>query len=342
MQFRFCRPAALAPVLALAFGFAVALLLPAKAGADETIRIVGSSTVYPFVTALSERFGAMGDFPTPVVQATGTGAGLQIFCRQKGRAAPQIAGASRQIKPSELALCEENGITAYELPLGYDGIVLASANGGIFMPLETRQLFAALAARLPVNGTLQPNPNRLWSDIDPALPQEPIVVIGPPPTSGTRDAFASLLMEKGCAALADAATYGLTGRACHALREDGAYIEAGENDNLIIQRLVENPRAIGVFGFSFLQNSRHLISALPIDGVLPEMATISDGQYAGSRRIYIYARGQSHDDKPAVQAFFRGAMSDAASGEGGYLTARGLVPLPMGERRVSPLSGGGS
>ncbi|MFZ5791497.1 MAG: PstS family phosphate ABC transporter substrate-binding protein [Pseudomonadota bacterium] len=322
------------PLVATAAALAV-FALAGTAHARDQIRIVGSSTVFPFSTAVAEQFGKSGKFKTPVVESTGTGGGFKLFCAGPGEDTPDISNASRAIKESELETCKKNGVTEItEIKIGYDGIVIANSKAGPQFSLTREQVWKALAKQVPVNGQLADNPYKSWSDVDPSLPNEKIEVYGPPPTSGTRDAFVELVMDKGCKDAvkplnldADAAK-----KACQAVREDGAFIEAGENDNLIVQKLEANPQALGIFGFSFLDQNADKIQGAKMDGVEPSFETIADSSYEVSRPLFIYVKNQHVGVIPGIKEFVAEFMSDRASGEEGYLADKGLIPLPASER----------
>ncbi len=312
--------------------------LPALA--REQIRIVGSSTVFPFSTTVAERFGKATDFPTPIVESTGSGGGLKLFCSGASDSEPDITNASRRIKASEVALCAENGIDdIVEVKIGYDGIVLGNAIDAPLMDITLQELFLALAKDVPTgtDGETQPNPYATWADINPALPAVKIEVMGPPPTSGTRDAFAELAMEGGCKTFGwiaglkadDKATYKAL---CHTIREDGAYIEAGENDNLIVQKLSANPDAFGIFGFSFLDQNDDSIQGSLISGVEPDFDLIADGSYPVSRSLYFYVKPTRVGQVPGIPEFLAEFTSDRAWGEEGYLADKGLIPMGDEER----------
>ncbi len=299
---------------------AVALVAAAGvAEARDQIRIVGSSTVFPFSTAVAEQFGKTTEFKTPVVESTGSGGGLKLFCSGVGVDHPDMANASRRIKAKEIKLCKENGVDAVEVIVGYDGIVVATAKSAPAFSVSRAQLWAALAEK-------GPKPTN-WSDIDPSLPNIKIEVLGPPPSSGTRDAFEELVMQKGCAkAGAGDKTFCKTDGA-H-IREDGAFIEAGENDNLIVSKLEANPNALGVFGFSFLdQNSDKLRGAM-VDGVEPSFENIASGDYPVSRSLFFYIKKQHVDVIPGIMDYVAEFVSEEAAGEEGYLVDKGLIPLP--------------
>src|SRR5262245_51703848 len=245
-------------VSAFAFGLAAVLAAAAPAMARDQLHIVGSSTVYPFSTTVAEALAKQGVLKSPVVEATGTGGGFKLFCDGVGEATPDLAGASRKIKQSEIETCAQNGVTKItEIPIGHDGIVIANAKSGPDFTVTRAQLYLALAKSVPRNGQLVANPYRAWNEIDPALPAEKIEVLGPPPTSGTRDAFVELVMDKGCEGFPEIAALDADAKkaACQQMREDGAYIDAGENDNLIVQKLQANSAAFGVFGYSFLEQN---------------------------------------------------------------------------------------
>jgi phosphate transport system substrate-binding protein len=316
-----------------------AAAIAAPADAREQIRIVGSSTVYPFTTAVAEEFKRSSSFKAPIVESTGTGGGLKLFCGGVGVTHPDIANASRRIKQSEVDLCAKNGVKAItEIKIGYDGIVIANAKGAPRYPVTLQQLFLALAKQVPSpGGELVPNPNKTWKDVDAKLPNVKIEVLGPPPTSGTRDAFNELVIEGGCNTFPklkaikdqDEARYK---QICLAVREDGAYIEAGENDNLIVQKLVANPNALGVFGFSFLDQNTDRIHGNPVDGVEPTFENIASGKYPVSRPLYIYVKNAHVDPVPGIREFVAEFTSEKAIGDEGYLTERGLIPAPKAER----------
>jgi len=315
------RSIANAAVLALALS-----AMTATADARDQIQIVGSSTVFPFSTAVAERFGQTSDFKTPVVESTGSGGGMKLFCAGLGEGTPDITNASRRIKESEYKSCMANGVTPVEVKVGFDGIVLANSKSGPDFSLTREQVFMALAKRLPAaDGALQPNPHQTWSDIDPALPDARIEVLGPPPTSGTRDAFVELVMEEACLA-------GVPEDNCAQIREDGAYIDAGENDNLIVQKLEANPAAVGIFGFSFLDQNADAIKGAMIDDVEPTFDNITDGDYPVSRSLFFYIKKEHAGTIPGIQDYALEFTDEAAWGEDGYLSDKGLIPLPEDAR----------
>ncbi len=311
----------------------------AQSGRDY-VYIVGSSTVYPFATVVAERFGRGSEFKTPKVESTGSGGGLKLFCSGVGVDHPDVANSSRAIKSSEVETCAKNGVTdIVEVKIGYDGIVIANAIGGPAVDLSRADIYMALAKEVPgkVEGELIENPYKTWADVNPALPATKIEVLGPPPTSGTRDAFVELAMEGGCKSVpwikalksSDKNRYKAV---CHTIREDGAFVEAGENDNLIVQKLEANPTAFGIFGFSFLDQNLEKVKGAKVDGVTPTFDAIADGEYPVSRPLYFYAKKAHVDVIPGVRGYLREFTSERAWGEEGYLSDRGLIPMPDEER----------
>jgi len=324
----------------LVAGTLLAASLATPALARDEIRIVGSSTVYPFTTVVAERFGRTTNHPTPVVESTGTGGGMKLFCAGASEDTPDISNASRAVKSTELDLCAANGVQhVIEVKIGYDGIVLANSKAGTHIDLSTREIFLALAQRVPdANGALIENPYRTWKQINQSLPATPIEVFGPPPTSGTRDAFMELAMESGCDSFASIKALKKSDKnghktICHSMREDGVFVEAGENDNLIVQKLVSNPNALGIFGFSFLDQNSDKVQAAKINGVAASFDAIADGEYPIARPLFFYVKGEHLDTTPGLRDFVLSFISDQASGEDGYLADRGLIPLAGVERR---------
>ncbi|MEL6214989.1 MAG: substrate-binding domain-containing protein [Pseudomonadota bacterium] len=312
----------------------------AQEGRDY-IEIVGSSTVFPFSTVVAERFGRRSQFKTPKVEATGSGGGFKLFCNGIGVSYPDITNSSRRVKASELKLCASNGVfDVVEVKVGYDGIVMANAVGEERMTLTRRQIWLALAERVPdPSGAerLVENPYERWSEIDPSLPDRRIEVLGPPPTSGTRDAFVELAMEGGCSTFSwiehlEEENPDDFKSICHTVREDGLFIEAGENDNLIVQKLNANPAALGIFGFSFLDQNAEKVQGATVDGYLPTFGNIANGSYPVSRPLYFYVKRAHVDVIPGLRAFLAEFTSPRASGDDGYLADRGLIPLPLSER----------
>ncbi len=317
------------------------LVLSAAAQARDQIRIVGSSTVFPFATAVAERLGRSSKFRTPIVESTGSGGGLKLFCAGIGEGYPDVANASRRIKTSEVENCRRRGVgEVVEVKFGYDGIVLANSRRVGVFSLSLRDVFLALAKDIPSSGgKLTANPHRTWRDVNAKLPATRIEVLGPPPPSGTRDAFVEVAMEGGCQTFAWIKALKKSDRRryktlCHTLREDGAFIEVGENDNLIVQKLDANPRALGIFGFSFLDQNADRIQGSSINGQAPEFEAIADGSYPISRPLYFYVKKDHIGRVPGLAAYIAEFMHERASGDEGYLTDKGLIPLPAEEHKT--------
>lgn len=311
------------------------------AAARDQIRIVGSSTVFPYTQAVAEEFSNQTGAPAPIVESTGTGGGMQVFCAGIGEQHPDITGASRQMKKSEYDLCQKNGVTEVtEVLLGYDGISMAVSRANTTdWNLTLPQIFLALAAEVPVDGKMAPNPNRNWSDVDASLPDTPIIVLGPPPTSGTRDAFVELAMHAGCEAFPEVQAIAEASgdddwvkQNCSRMRTDGPFIEAGENDNLIVRRLESDPNAMGIFGYSFLFENADKLKDVAIDGVQSATETIADGSYPLSRPLYIYVKNAHRGVIPNLEEFVTAYVDDYALAPDGYLAERGLVALSDAER----------
>ncbi len=311
-----------------------------NAGIRDYISIVGSSTVFPFSTVVAERFGQTHG-TTPTVESTGSGGGFKLFCSGVGLKFPDITNSSRRIKSSEVDMCAEAGVVdIVEVKIGYDGIVLANAKSADQLAFTRRDIFMALAKQLPDpdgSGAFVDNPYEQWSDIRAELPSRRIEVLGPPPTSGTRDAFVELAMEGGCKTFPEIAAVkaedGDRYKAlCHSVREDGAFVEAGENDNLIVQKLMANPSALGIFGYSFLDQSSDKVQGASIDGALPTFENIASGAYPVSRPLYFYVKRDHVDAVPGINMFLKEFTSERAWGPEGYLSERGLISLPTAER----------
>lgn len=329
----------------LATGLASAEFSHAAPAARDSINIVGSSTVYPFSATVAEHFGKSGQFKTPKVESTGTGGGMKLFCGGLGPQYPDIANASRAIKKSEFEACQKAGVKdIIEIKLGFDGIVVAQAKTAKNqLALTRKELFLALAKQVPdpknpEGGALVENPYKTWQEINPSLPQTKIEVLGPPPSSGTRDAFAELALEGGCQEIpwikakkeSDDTWFK---KVCMTVREDGAYIEAGENDNLIVQKLEANPNAAGIFGYSYLAMNEDRLHAAPIDGLSPTYEAIADGKYTISRPLYFYVKKGHIGQIPGIEEYMAEFISDKAAGPEGYLTDKGLIALPEAERK---------
>lgn len=336
-------------VAAIAQGFSSIAL------ADDPIKIVGSSTVYPFSTTVAEQFGRSTKFKTPIVESTGSGGGLKLFCSGIGKKHPDITNASRRIKKSEVKRCAKNGINEIvEVKVGYDGIAMANSKKAQKLSLSRKDIFLALAKDVPDGkGGLKPNPYDTWKDVNPSLPALKIEVIGPPPTSGTRDAFVELAMEGGCKnykwikgikkASKQAKKAGNKAEAkalkkkykaiCHSIREDGRYIEAGENDNLIVQKLNANPKALGIFGYSFLDQNSDKVQGSTIDGKDPTFDNIASGKYKVSRPLYFYVK-KAHVGKVAgIEEFIAEFTNEKAWEPDGYLIDKGMIPMSSEERK---------
>lgn len=346
--------------------------------ARDSVSVVGSSTVYPFATVVAERFGKASDFKAPKVESTGSGGGLKLFCKGVGVATPDVANSSRRIKSGEFEDCQKNGVKEIvEVLIGYDGIVLANAKGSAPMELTRKDIYLALAKLVPgKDGKLVENPYKTWKDVNSSLPAKKIEVLGPPPTSGTRDAFVELALEGGAKQIDDiralskmgadqvseieamAAKLGIEAAWSSAVkkkgskakgkdvvkiigrsvREDGAYIEAGENDNLIVNKLVANPNALGIFGFSFLDQNSDKVQGSVIDGSAPTFDAIAEGDYQVSRPLYFYVKKAHIGTVPGLQEYLNTFVSEDAIGPDGYLVDKGLIPLD--DDKYSEMAGG--
>ena len=309
----------------------------------DQINVVGSSTVYPFSTVVAENFGNKTGAKVPKIESTGSGGGMKLFCKGLGVSHPDITNSSRRIKKKEFIKCQDNGIDLVEVKIGYDGIVIANTKKASQLNISKRQIFLALAKQVPEGnkdgGKLIENPNVKWSDIDPNLPNIKIEVLGPPPTSGTRDAFNELAIEGGCKTFPTLKAIKKQNKnkykaICRAVREDGAFIEAGENDNLIVQKLIENKNAFGVFGFSFLIENEDKIQGSTVDGKTPTMETIADKSYGVSRPLYFYVKVAHVDVIPGIREFVKEFTSEDTWGPDGYLEERGMIPMPESEREL--------
>ncbi len=320
----------------MSMGLIASALLATTLSARDQIKIVGSSTVYPFSSAVAEEFGSSGKYPTPVVESTGTGGGMKLFCAGAGEDTPDIANASRKMKDSEFKTCSENGVTDIsEAMIGYDGIAIAiSANGKKF-DVTKEQLALALADEVPakVGHTLISNPYKNWSDIDASLPNTPIIVYGPPKSSGTRDSFEELVLQhtfKKMSVYTD--LYKQDEKAnkkykeYSVIRTDGVYVEAGENDNLIVQKLTKNQNAIGIFGYSFLEENKDKVAGLKIDGVEPTVDNILSKKYPVARSMFFYVKNAHSKDVKGLDEYVKLFMSDKMIGKEGVLTEIGLIP----------------
>ena len=307
----------------------------AQAQTRDQIRIVGSSTVFPYTQAVSEQYAASTGNAAPVVESTGTGGGMKVFCEGVGTDYADITGASRAMKKSEFEACAAAGVDSItEVLIGYDGLSLAHAQSAPDLSLTKAQIFQALAAEVEVNGEIVANPYKNWNEIDASLPNQPITVFGPPPTSGTRDAFVELVMLVGCGSFE--AIKALEGdkkeEVCERMRQDGPFIEAGENDNLIVQRLNADPNAVGIFGYSFLFENSDTLKDIAVDGVAANQETIADGSYPVSRPLFIYVKNAHRGVIPGLEEFLTEYVSEASFGADGYLSERGLIVLPEDQR----------
>ena len=318
------------------------LLITANAFARDNIEVVGSSTVYPFSTVVAERYGRSTGKATPKIESTGSGGGMKLFCSGVGTNYPDITNSSRRIKMSEFKKCQENGVKdVIEVQIGYDGIVIANSVDAKSINLSRKDIFLALAAKVPgdTEGSLIDNPYTNWKQINPLLPDIDIEVLGPPPTSGTRDAFVELGMEGGCKKIAWIAALKKTDKntykqVCHTVREDGRYIEAGENDNLIVQKLEANPAALGIFGFSFLDQNADKVQGASIESVEPTFESIADKSYPISRPLFFYVKKAHVGVVPGMMGYLKEFTSERAWGVEGYLAEKGMIPLPIKERNL--------
>lgn len=305
------------------------------------IHIVGSSTAYPIVAKVAEVVGRNGAIATPVVEATGTGGGIKLFCNGVGLTTPDITMASRRMKESEHASCVRNHVNdVREIKIGYDGIVIAHARGTPGFSLSRNDLYLALAREVPAHddpARLVANPNLSWHDINPGLPDLPIRVLGPPPTSGTRDILVERLLEPACLEnpalqALHAADPAASRQRCQALREDGAFVNAGENDARLVRKLIGDPQALGIFGYNFLDRNRDRLQAASIDGITPAYESIESGVYPLSRPLYLYVKPQHGNIVEGLNTFVDSVIAPTASGPEGYLVDQGLIPLPRLER----------
>ncbi|MBS98826.1 MAG: phosphate ABC transporter substrate-binding protein [Oceanospirillaceae bacterium] len=317
--------------LAIAMTAATGLGMANAAVARDTISIVGSSTVYPFATVVAERFGTNTDFNTPKLESTGSGGGMKLFCAGIGTQHPDITNASRRMKTSEFELCQKNGVTEItEFRIGSDGIVIASSNEAENLDISLKQLFLALGAKVPVDGKWVANPNKNWSDVDASLPNKPIRVMGPPPTSGTRDSFNELALGAGCEELPESESLSKDDHKaiCESVREDGAFIEAGENDNLIVQKLISDHGLYGVFGYSFLEENADRLQAAKLNGMVPTAEDIAADKYPVARSLFFYVKKAHIGVVPGIQEYVNEFTSNGALGANGYLKDVGLIIPP--------------
>lgn len=326
--------------LLIAAVVSVAAVANAYAAGRSTIAIVGSSTVYPFATVVAERFGKKTSYSTPKIESTGSGGGMKLFCAGVGLDTPDITNASRRIKKSEYQKCQANGVKdIIEVQIGYDGIAVANSKQAEQFKLTRKDLYLALAKNVPNpdgSKSLVANPYKTWKQVNSSLPNHEIEVLGPPPTSGTRDAFVELVMEHGCETFDFVKKMDKPARkaACQTVREDGPYIEAGENDNLIVQKLERNANALGIFGFSFLEQNDDKIQGSLVEGKAPTFESIADGSYPISRPLFFYVKKAHIDAIPGMADYLSEFTSEAAMGDDGYLVDKGLIPLSEAKREA--------
>jgi phosphate transport system substrate-binding protein len=311
-----------------AVGIVGAAAMPAQAQMRRNIRIVGSSTVYPFAKAVAERFSrANPTIPAPIVESTGTGAGMKLFCAGVGGGHPDITNASRRIKLSEFRMCAANGVSQFtEVQVGLDGLAVATARATGLSNLTTQELYYALA-KTPFG---KPNPTKTWKDVNSRYPALPIRIYGPPSTSGTRSSVEDLLMEPGCATSPAMAAMKKTNEAryndiCKSIRVDGAYIEGGENDNLLVQRLAANPNTVGLFGYSFLEENLDKLKGISLNGVAPTYESIASFRYPGARAMFIYVKNAHLNAIPGLRAYAAEFVREGSFGPNGYLKQLGLI-----------------
>ena len=328
-------------VLAVAIAATLAASAAFAQSARDYISVVGSSTVFPFTSTVAEQFGRGSKFKTPKVESTGTGGGMKLFCTGVGVQYPDVTNASRRIKASELADCHKNGVAdVIEIKIGFDGIVLANAKSSPIYKLTRKDIYLALAKQVPdpaAPARLIANPYKSWNEVNPSLPAVRIEVLGPPPTSGTRDSFVEQVLEPGCNAIAWLKSLKDVDdkrhkQVCTTMREDGAFVEAGENDNLIVQKLAANKSALGVFGYSFLEENLNALHGSMIEGVAPDFETISSGKYPVARAMFVYVKKAHVGVIPGMKEFIAEYTSEKAFGEDGYLADKGLVPAPKADR----------
>ena len=322
--------------IAVAAVAVAAVAMTGTAHARDQLRIVGSSTVYPFSTAVAEQFGKSGKFKTPVVESTGTGGGMRLFCSGVGEDFPDISNASRRIEPSEFENCAKNGVNGItEVVVGYDGIVFMNSKSGPDFVLTREDMYKATAKDVPVGGKLVPNPYKNWSDVNPSLPKEPILVYGPAPNHGTRDAYVELVLDPACEKQPEikALDKAEKKKACQAVREDGAWVEVSENYTVIQQKITSNPAALGIITFSYLDQNRDKVKAAPVDGVIATYDNIAANKYPVSRPLFFYIKKQHVAMIPGMKEYIAEFTSDKAWGKEGYLADKGLIASPDAQRK---------
>ena len=317
-------------------GVIFSLLFSTTAQARDSLSLAGSSTVLPFARIIAEQLGKNPNFKTPVVESGGSSVGKKGVCDGVGTKFIDIGNASSRMKTKELAYCEKNGVKLTEIKVGYDGIVVANSKKGIPLNISKADLGKALTAEIPVNGKWVKNPYKKWSDINPALPDIAIRVYGPPTTSGTRASYAEMVNQKGYCAkdkeakAASVARGDKKGKKCRAMRTDGVFIEAGEQDNLIVQKLNEDTSAYGIFGFSYLDQNSDTLQGAVISKTAPTFENIAGNNYSVSRALYYYVKHQHIGVVPGMKEYM--AEWTKHWGDEGALSDAGMIPMPKSER----------
>jgi len=327
------RPTSLGICIAVALG----VFASAAAVARDNVQITGSSTVYPFATAVAENFGKAGKFKTPVVESTGTGGGFKLFCSGVGAETPDISNASRAITDSERELCKKNSVTdIVEIKIGYDGIIIAGDSKQPGFNVTRDQIWRAVGKTVPVNGKWVPNPYKNWNDIDKSLPKRTLAIFGPAPNHGTRDAFRELVMDPACEKAPEAAALPADEKkkVCGQVREDGVWTDVSEDYALVMGKLKGNPTAVAVFTYSYLEQNRDKIRAATVDGIAASLETIADAKYPISRPLFIYVKKAHVGVIPGLAEYVAEFVSDRAAGADGYLVDKGLIPMPKKELDV--------
>ncbi len=329
-------------LLSLFLGICLTLDVAALPPRDY-VSVVGSSTAYPFAATVAERFGKTTEFRAPRVESVGSGAGIRLFCKSVGPESPDVALASRAMTASEIKMCQDNGVDSVtKIKFGYDGITVANSRKAPQLELSHKELFLALARDVPDPKNPQeliPNPYKTWNAVNPNLPDTGILVFGPPPTSGTRDVLVELALEKGCESFEAISAlknvqHSTFRKICHSLREDGAYVNSGENDNLIVKKLLADPQAVGIFGFNFYERNRDRLRAVGVAGAEPSWENIFDHSYPLSRPLFLFIKNAHVHAIPGVKAYLTEFVNENTLGEGGYLVDKGLIPLHEDEIRA--------
>jgi phosphate transport system substrate-binding protein len=304
------------------------------ASARDQIRIVGSSTVFPFSTQVAENFGKLPGQKTPVVESTGTGGGFRLFCAGVGVQHPDIANASRRVTAGEMADCAKNNVSMTEVKFGFDGIVFTFANSGPNINITQEQLWLGIAKQVPVNGQMVANPYKKWNQINPALPDTDIIIYGPAANHGTRDAVVELVLDEGCKNLAEVkaiADARARTQACRTVREDGAWVDVADAYNVTVDRTLKTPGSLGIIGFGFFENNRARLKAANINGVEPTFDNIASNKYPVARSMFFYVKREHVGVVPGLKEFVTEFTSRKAAGEDGYLVDKGLIPLPKAD-----------